>query len=480
MAVKLVDTGGNPISEEIRFGETPGTRKRAEAGVIGTITEMVTTIQKEVLDFRDVSIEQLIFMTRNDGQAKGILNAIKYPVRMSRPKIKPSKDGGGEEEAKFIEKNLLRTPAAGGMQTSLRVAIARMALAVRDGYKIFEKVWRYEDGKFWLDKLAYRSTLCTKLLYDSHGSITGAHQETTFQDKIVDVRWKKDKIAYFVYNAEENPYLGEGDFFPVFYHYDKKHKLYSIAHLAYQLNAVPIRIGTHPTNLKDTSLEKFRESLRALGTSVAMTMPKDCTVEKFESQRKLDEFLGLIQHHDSMMSRAFLTQFMNLGQEGRGGSFALSSDQSNLFLMSLMSLLEDISEVFNTQIIPQLIDWNFGTKKYPTLIFSPFSDTIRSAIMDVFKNLLAARFPQVSPEFALKMEESVAEELGIEIDYKKVEARMEKERAAMEAGVGEGGEEEVIEKKKAPGTKVDETDEELSLFPMDKGYFQTPAGFIRM
>ena len=477
MAVTLVDTGGNPISEEIRFGETPGRRKRAEAGVIGTIEEMVTTIQKEVLDFRDVSLEQLIFMTRNDGQARGILNAIKYPVRMSRPKIKPSKDGGGEKEAQFIEKNLLRSPAEGGMQTSLRVVIARMALAVRDGYKIFEKVWKYEDGKYWLDKLAYRSTLCTKLTYDSHGGINGAHQNTTFQDRIVNVKWKKDKLAYFVYNAEENPYIGDSDFYPVFYHYDKKHKLYSIAHLAYQLNAVPIRIGTHPTNLKDTSLEKFRNSLRALGTSVAMTMPKDCEVDKFESDRKLSEFLPLIQHHDSMMTMAFLTQFMNLGQEGRGGSYALSSDQSNLFLMSLMSLLEDISEVFNTQIIPQLIDWNFGTKKYPTLIFSPFSDTIRSAIMDTFKNLLAARFPQVSPEFALKMEESVAEELGIEIDYAAVEERMKKERAAMEAGVG--GEEEVIEKKKASGTKIEESDKELSLFPMDKGYFQTPAGFVR-
>ena len=478
MAVKLVDVGGNPISEEIRFGETPGRRKRAEAGVIGTITEMVTTIQKEVLDFRDVSLEQLIFMCKNDGQAKGILNAIKYPVRMSRPKIKVPE--GGEKEAKFIEQNLLATPAQGGMQTSLRVAIARMALAVRDGYKIFEKVWRYEDGKYWLDKLAYRSTLCTKLTYDAHGGINGAHQETNFQDKIVDVKWKKDKIAYFVYNAEENPYMGEGDFYPVFYHYDKKHKLYSIAHLAYQLNAVPIRIGTHPTNLKDSSLETFRESLRALGTSVAMTMPKDCTVEKFESVRKLTEFLGLIQHHDSQMSMAFLTQFMNLGQEGSGGSFALSKDQSNLFLMSLMSLLEDISEVFNSQVIPQLIDWNFGTKKYPRLIFSPFSDTIRSAIMDTFKSLLAARFPQVSPEFALKMEEAVAEELGIEIDYKEVEERMKKEREAMEAGVGEGGEVEEPEKgKKAPGTKVEETDKELSLFPVDKGYFQTPAGFVR-
>lgn len=469
MVVKFVQD----VEEEISLSETPGRRKRAEAGVIGNIEDVVTTIQKDVLDVRDITVEQLIFMTKNDGQAKGILNAVKYPVRMSRPKIKPAE--GGEKEAEFITTNLLKSPAEGGMKTSLRVAIARMALAVRDGYKIFEKVWRYEDGKYWLDRLAYRSTLCTKLLYDSHGHITGARQETTFQDKIVDVTWKADKLSYYVYNAEENPYIGEGDFYPVFYHYDKKHKLYAIAHLAYQLNAVPIRMGSHPPNIKPDALVKFRESLMALGTHVAMTMPTGCIVEKFESDRKLTEFLGLIQHHDSLMSRAFLTQFMNLGQEGSGGSFALSKDQSNLFLMSIMSLLEDIAEVFNTQVIPQLIDWNFGTKKYPKLIFSPFSDTIRSAIMDTFKSLMTARFPQISPEFALKMEESVAEELGLEIDYKKVGERMEKEREAMEAVGNEPIDEEG---NKAPKTKKEETDEDLSEFPKP-GFFTTPAGVMR-
>lgn len=251
--------------------------------------------------------------------------------------------------------------------------------------------------------------------------------------------------------------------------------MYAIAHLAYQLNAVPIRMGSHPPNIKPDALAKFRESLMALGTHVAMTMPVGCEVEKFESDRKLTEFLGLIQHHDSLMSRAFLTQFMNLGQEGSGGSFALSKDQSNLFLMSIMSLLEDIAEVFNTQVIPQLIDWNFGTKKYPKLIFSPFSDTIRSAIMDTFKSLMAARFPQISPEFALKMEESVAEELGIEIDYKEVAERMKKEREAMEAV---GNEPLDNEGNKAPKTKKEETDKELSEFPRP-GFFTTPAGVMR-
>lgn len=461
--VKLSDT---PDGTDMKLSdEKPGRRKTQESGVLGDINEMVVTMQDQTLDKRDIEIEQLQFMTRNDGQAKGILNAIKFPVRMARPAIKPAEEGG-EEEAKFIESVLLKSPAEGGMETPLRTITSRMALGVRDGHKIFEKVFKMEDGKVRLKKLAYRSQETTRFMYDWHGEINGAHQETTFLGKTIDKKWGLDKIAYFVYNSEENPFTGHSDFYPVFYHYDKKHKLYAIAHIAYQLNAVPIRIGSHPKNMSPDALKKFREALKSLGTAVALTHPEECEVTPFESKRGLHEFLALIQHHDSMMSRAFLTQFINLGQEGRGGSYALSSDQSNLFLMSIMSLLDDIANVFNTQVIPQLIDWNFNSKKYPTLEFTPFSDTIRSAITATFHAMLAARFPQISPEFALSMEAAVADELGLEIDYKEVERRIEEERKMLMQAQGSA---QTVDEKtplgKAPKAKEESDAELMSEFP---------------
>jgi len=430
---------------------------KVEVGVVGDLIDMIVDIQDEVLDKRDINLEQLFFMTKNDGQARGILNAIKFPVKMARPAVQPSEDG--EEEAKFIQQNLLGVPSEGGMVTPLKVIIARMALAVRDGYKIFEKVWRIMKGRVYLEKLAYRGTDCTKFTIDNHGNIDGAHQETTFKGKMIDVKFPLEKLVYYIYNSEENPFAGESGFYPVFYHYDKKHKLYAIAHLAYQLNALPVRLGKHPKNISAEDLTRFRNALKALGTSIAMTFPDVCTVEAFEGRKGLAEFLPMIQHHDTMMATSFLSQFMSLGHEGGGGSFALSQDQSNLFLMSLMSLLAEIAEVFNVQVIPQLIDWNFGTKKYPRLIFTPFSDTIRSAIMDTFKNLLSARFPQISPEFAISLEEQIAEELGLKIDYKEVKERMETERAELMkaealASKGEKG-------KKKLGKEKEETDEEL-------------------
>lgn len=414
-----------PQNTEETVSSKPGRRKFYESGVIGDLYDMVMQVQNQVLDQRDIDLEQLQFMTKNDGLAKGILNAIKYPVKMARPTIKAAE--GGEKEAEFIEQNLLGAPTDGGMDVPIRTVISRMALAVRDGHKIFEKVFKTYNNKIYLKKLAYRSNLNTNFVYDTHGDVSGAKQKTTFQGREIDVSWGIEKIAYFIYNAEENPYVGESDFYPVFYHYDKKHKLYAIAHIAYQLNAVPIRVGTHPKNLDDEALEAFRDALTKLGTSVAMTMPEDCSVEAFESKRSLHEFLALIQHHDKMMATAFLTQFMDIGDKQKGG-IKISSDQSNLFLMSLMSLLGDIATVFNTQVIPQLIDWNFGTKKYPTLEFTPFSDAIRSAVMSTFQSLLAARFPQVSQEFTLALEEAVSDELGIDIDYEAVKARIEEER----------------------------------------------------
>lgn len=453
-----------PEITDMKVEGKPGRRKFVESGVIGELLDLVVMVQDEVLDKRDIDREQLVFMTKNDGQAKGILNAIKYPVRMARPKIKAEE--GGEAEAEFISTNLLKPPANGGMSTPLRGIVSRMALAVRDGHKIFEKVFKYQDGKVWLKKLAYRSNETTKFKYDKHGEINGAKQKTSFQGREIDVGWGAEKIAYFIYNAEENPYLGESDFYPVFYHYDKKHKLYAIAHIAYQLNAVPIRVGSHPRNIGVDDLKAFREALKALGTSVAMTHTEDCTVEAFESKRNLREFLPLLQHHDRMMAISFLTSFMNVGDTSSGQG-NLSNDQSNLFLMSIMSLLEEIAQVFNLQIIPQLIDWNFGTKKYPTLEFTPFSDTLRSAVMTTFNNLLMARFPQISSEFALAMEEAVSEELGLDMDYDAIRERMEKERQElMEAEAAATPEEEDEDNlsagkgKKAPKGK-EESDKDL-------------------
>jgi len=74
-----------------------------------------------------------------------------------------------------------------------------------------------------------------------------------------------------------------------------------------------------------------------------------------------------IEHHDKMIARSILAQFLNLGSTDVG-SFALARDQSSFFLMALKSVGKNICDTVNRYAIPQLVDYNWpGITAYPKL-----------------------------------------------------------------------------------------------------------------
>ncbi len=77
----------------------------------------------------------------------------------------------------------------------------------------------------------------------------------------------------------------------------------------------------------------------------------------------------MILHHDRQITKSVLAQFLELGGS-QTGSFALSANQSELFLLSLQAIAKKIQEVLNNHAIRELVDLNFGKQKvYPTLEF---------------------------------------------------------------------------------------------------------------
>src|SRR5664280_649010 len=67
-----------------------------------------------------------------------------------------------------------------------------------------------------------------------------------------------------------------------------------------------------------------------------------------------------IEFHDTQITQQILAQFLKLGQS-KGGAYALSEDQSDLFLMVLNSFANQFAEVVNLWPgIPQLININFA------------------------------------------------------------------------------------------------------------------------
>lgn len=80
---------------------------------------------------------------------------------------------------------------------------------------------------------------------------------------------------------------------------------------------------------------------------------------------------AVIQRYDRNIAMTFLADFILLGHE-KVGSFALSSDKTQLFGVAMGTFLKIICEVFNSQAIPRLIQMNGdkfkGITAYPELI----------------------------------------------------------------------------------------------------------------
>jgi len=117
---------------------------------------------------------------------------------------------------------------------------------------------------------------------------------------------------------------------------------------------------------------------------------------------------AVIERYDNRIAMTVLADFVLLGHENVG-SFALSSDKTELFGVALGTFLDLICEVFNNQAIPRLIDINGevfkGITGYPELIHGDIEtqdlDKLGSFVKDMVG--IGAITPDESMEDYLRM-----------------------------------------------------------------------------
>ena len=253
----------------------------------------------------------------------------------------------------------------------------------------------------------------------------------------------KETSLYYACNEAERPFYGVSMFESAFFHYDKKTKLYYIAHLAAQRAACGTRVGTMKPNPSASDKNNFVKALANLGLAQYIVVPDaDWTVNNLEEKGNFD-FLGLINHHNSQMSKSVLAAWFDQDQGAGKGDSALvdfGNQDDATWLMMLDSILEEMAQVIDTHIFPRFVDWNFGSGKYPQFKWGELTAEQKAAIQDTFDKLAAAgQTANVTPEFMLELEERMAEDLGLDIDYDKIKAEREKQQKLMQqAGQGAG------------------------------------------
>jgi hypothetical protein len=397
--------------------------------------------------FRDdpVSIRQLVTMRRRDGQARALYRLLTKPLlaAMKNADVVPA-DGvtGGVEEARFCKDLLFAPRSQGGMTHSFDRFVKQMLLALFNGFSAWEMVYWQPDtgpnkGKYTLRKLDWRPSETLTFLLDGQGEFNGFRQRTFFQGRTIDVKIAKETALYYAHEEAERPFYGVSMFESAFYHYDKKEKLYYIAHLAAQRAAVGLRVGTMVPNAPAEDKSNFIRALAQLGLAQYIAVPTaDWTVQTLNEAAGRFDFLGLINHHNSQMSKSVLAQWFDDSTGGGQGDSRMvdfgQQDDVTFFLM-LEGILEEMAQIINDHIFPRFVDWNFGSQKYPQFKWGPLTKEQKGAIQDTFDKLSQAG-PQanVTPEFMLALEERMAQDFGFDLDYDTIQEQREQQAKTMQ------------------------------------------------
>lgn len=307
-------------------------------------------------------------MRRSDGQVKAGLLACKLPLMVARWDVVPaSQEALDVEIASTVKDDLFEN------MTITWDDFLRQALIMLDfGHMPFEKVWELRDGRYTWRKLSPR---LPKSIAEWHvtreGELDFIIQQANIGNEFKRVTIPGDKLLVFSHEKEGSNFKGISLLRAAYKHWWYKNNLYAIDGIAAERHGVGLADFTYPDNATDAQKNAVKEvGERLHAHERAYTAhPESVKFDLKGVQGQLHDIKGSIDHHDLQIVRSILAQFMNLGAKSTG-SYALSQDQSQFFLMALQAVGKNVCNTMNRNCIREMVDYNWDVKKYPKLTVS--------------------------------------------------------------------------------------------------------------
>jgi len=357
--------------------------------------------------------ETYIAMQENDGEVRGIIRLLTLPIVSTPFHIIPAENDNGESD--FIKTIFMSPYELGGMTTPFPLVIADMTRAISEGFRLYEKVARiipegpYKNKIGWR-KLAPRDAQTIALQADEHGGFDGAHQSATFSGHSVEVDIPKEKCILFTFQKELHWLYGESILKTAYYHYDKKHKLYYIAHKKAEIEAIGLKILKVAQTKTPAEREAAEKVVDTIGVNTRITLPPGVELDIERGTSGYDP-LKLIDHHNAMMARSALTQAVD--QVKYAYPYGKGTAASQYLAMSIESIMSQMEATINSYAIAPLIDWNFNSKAYPTIKFEKLTDTSRTFLKEVFQKIVQSKEFALPDGFVEEIVNETAKELNL-------------------------------------------------------------------
>lgn len=307
-------------------------------------------------------------MRKGDATVRAALLAVKLPILAANWYIKPfdENDSKSKQIADDIEKKLFNT-----MTISWNDWLRHCMNYLDYGSMLFEKVFQVmPDGSIGWKKFAPR---LTKTIYRWRmpDNVTEGITQILPTGGLRGIPvWK---LLAFINEQEGEDYEGISILRSAYQPWYFKTSLYKIDAIATERQGMGIPYVKIPPNASDVDRRAIDDLMRNLRANemANVQVPAGWEIGFLDTHGiNIKTAKDMILHHDRQISKSVLAQFLELGGTAQG-SFALSANQSELFLLSLQAHAKKIRDVLNPA-IKELCDLNYQIQpdQYPTLEFS--------------------------------------------------------------------------------------------------------------
>lgn len=322
-------------------------------------------------------------MTRDDVSVRVSLRAGKAPVLGAEWYIEPfSSDPEDLAIAEFVEFNLFN-----GMTTPWIKTLEQVLKMFEYGFSVFEPVWELREWAprkstpganrkqyTMLRKLASRpASTISKFNYDDNGGpVEVEHNAVDANGKAKLVKIPIEKLVVFTFDQEGGDLTGNSILRSAYRNWYYKDHLYKIDAIQKERHGIGIpdielQPGYSPADKK--AAHELGSNLRTNERAyIVRTTNMKVGFAKIEGQ--LVEPLKSAEHHDTMIMKNIMVQFLNLGtgvEGGGSGGRATGATSMDMFLKSMRHIAGNICDGTNLYLIPNLVAYNFPTDRFPKI-----------------------------------------------------------------------------------------------------------------
>ena len=321
-------------------------------------------------------------MARSDVSVRIGLRAGEAPVLGADYFMEPCGDTPEDLAiAEFVEYNLFE-----GMTIPFLKTMEQILKFYRNprGNSIFEKVWEEREWAprvsapganrrryTMLRKLAYRPAETIKeIQYDDNGGPEGIIQNFIGKDgNTSEKEISIDKLAIFVYDPDSTGVEGTPILRSAYRNWFYKDRFYAIDGVQKERHGIGVPDIELQPGHDNEDIELAHQLGRNLRTNENAYIVRNTKMKVgfAELSGQLVNALDSAMHHDTMILKNIMVQFLNAGLDSSGGGRATSATAMDMFLKSMRYVAGSICDVINMYVIPQLVVYNFKTDKFPKL-----------------------------------------------------------------------------------------------------------------